>query len=280
MSVLSNEPMMSRRPDASEYLTEAQIQEGLNTTWVGRKILSFGIVKSTNEYAFRLAEDGASEGTVVVADEQSAGRGRFGRRWHSPPGLGLWFSIILRPTLFPWETPMVTMVAALATAHAIHKATDLTASLKWPNDVLIGQRKVCGILTELNAEIDSVNFVVVGIGLNVNQREWDFPQDIRERATSLCLEKNRRLSRINMLQHLLHEFELAYDRMIHCGFSDLRDEIKSLSCLLERTVAVRLKNRIYKGRVVDIDEQGGLVLRVGKDRIEHIISGEVQLIEE
>ena len=270
---------MKHVPCSSEYLTEAKIHNGLNTRWVGRNIFSFGSLKSTNEYAFLLAEDGAEEGTVVVADEQSAGRGRFGRAWHSPPGVGLWSSIILRPDLFPWEAPKITMVTALAVACAIERTTDLAAVLKWPNDVLVGNRKVCGILTELNAEIDSVNFVIIGMGLNVNQCEWEFPVALRETATSLRIEGGRPFSRINVFQALLREFESVYGRMVEYGFPALLDELKARSCLIDKTVAIRLKNRIYKGKVVNIDDGGGLVLKVGNDRIEHIISGEVQLIE-
>ncbi|MFQ6092911.1 MAG: biotin--[acetyl-CoA-carboxylase] ligase, partial [bacterium] len=187
-------------PPVSEYLTETQIREGLRTSFVGRKIFSFGVLKSTQDYALRLAEEGAEEGVVVIAEEQTGGRGRFGRVWYSPPGVGVWCSLILRPKMLPWESPRLTIVAALAAARAIESSAGPSAALKWPNDVLINNRKVCGILTELSAEAESVNFVIIGIGVNVNQAATHFPSHLRHRATSLRIECGHQVSRIKLLQ--------------------------------------------------------------------------------
>lgn len=264
----------------SEYLTEERIQKGLNTVIVGRRVYSFNVLKSTNDYAFRLAEEGAEEGIVVVAEQQTAGRGRFGRTWYSPPRVGLWFSIMLRPEMAPWEAPRITLVAALAAARSVCRVTGLPAVLKWPNDVLINTRKACGILTELSAEAERINFVVIGIGVNVNQIETDFPPDIRRGATSLRIECGHTVSRLRLLQTLLAELESAYSQMMDAGFASLRGDIKSTSCLLNRMVSVRVKNRTYRGHVRDITEQGGLVVHCANGRTEHIIAGDVNLIDE
>lgn len=263
-----------------EYLTEAIIQKGLTTTFIGSKIYAFGLLKSTNDYAFRLAEDGAPEGSVVIAEKQTAGRGRFGRTWYSPPGIGIWCSVVFRPTLFPWEAPRMTMIAALAVARCIRKMTDLPVVLKWPNDIFINGRKVCGILTELSAEVESISFVIVGIGLNVNQSEEAFPSNLRGTATSLYIECGHTIPRIELCQSLLFELEVVYRRMLETGFSELLPEIKSISCVLQREVSVKVRNRTYKGKALDIDEQGGLALELPNGRIEHIIAGDVWLIEE
>ncbi len=261
-----------------EYLSETNIREGLETSLVGRKICTFGILKSTNDHAWRLADEGAPEGTVVIAEEQTAGRGRFGRSWSSPPGMGIWCSIIFRPGLFPWEAPRMTMMAALAAARAIRASTGLVVSLKWPNDVLIEGRKICGILTELSADTDAVRFVITGIGLNVHQHEDDFPAALRDKATSLRMASDVPVSRIQVIRSLLSETEKAYLLMNTSGFAALRREIVSLSCVVGRAVSVRQRNRLYRGKVLDIDETGGLVLELAGGRIEHIISGEVQLV--
>ena len=267
-------------PSIDEYLTEANIQKDLKTACVGRKIYAFGVLKTTNDYAFKLAEDGAPEGSVVIAEEQTAGKGRLGRTWYSPPGVGIWCSIILRPPLFPWEAPRMTMVAALAAARCIHSVIGLRATLKWPNDVLIENRKVCGILTELCAEIDLVNFVIIGIGLNVNQQREEFPEDIQEKATSLRIECGTKISRIAVLHSLFMEFESIYGQMMEAGFSSLRREIQSLSCVIQRVVSVRLKNRTYQGKVLDIDNQGHLVVELTNGQVEHIEAGDISLVEE
>jgi BirA family biotin operon repressor/biotin-[acetyl-CoA-carboxylase] ligase len=261
-----------------EYLSETNVQEGLKTSFIGRKICTFGILKSTNDHAWRLAEEGAGEGTVVIAEEQTAGRGRFGRSWASPSGMGIWCSVIFRPSLFPWEAPRMTMMAALAAARAISASTGVPVSLKWPNDVLIEGKKVCGILTELSAETDAVRFVITGIGINVHQREGDFPAALRDKAVSLHMALDGPVSRMQVIRCLLGELENVYVLMNTAGFAALRREIVSLSCVVGRAVSVRQKNLVYRGRVLDIDETGGLVMELAGGRIEHIISGEVQLV--
>lgn len=264
----------------SESLSEKEIQKGLHTSCVGRTIYAFRTLKSTSDYAFRLAEEGADEGTAVVAEEQTAGRGRFGRSWHSPPGVGIWCSVILRPRMYPWEAPRITTAAALGTVRAIHSVTGISAALKWPNDILIHDRKVCGVLTELSAEIESINFVVVGVGINVNQRETQFPSKLRGKATSLRNECGQEISRLRLLRSFFSSFEDVYGHMMEKGFSSLRDEIKSKSSVLGRTVSVRIKNRVYKGRAVDIDERGGLVLKLSNGSVEHIMTGDVGMCQE
>src|SRR6185369_17974712 len=146
-----------------------------------------GETGSTNADAFRLAEEGAAEGTVVLADTQSGGKGRLGRIWSSPPGVNLYCSVILRPSVKPYEAPQLTFLSAVAVARAIEQATGLKPEIKWPNDVLIGGRKVAGLLNEMSAETDRINFVILGLGVNLNMTTAQFPHDLRHPATSLFL---------------------------------------------------------------------------------------------
>ncbi len=180
---------------------------------VGRDIRVFQETTSTNDIIEKLARDGVKEGVVVFAESQTKGRGRLGRKWISPAGKGLWFSVLLRPKLRPQEATQLTVVAATALARAIQSQTNLVPDIKWPNDLLLRGRKVAGILTELSAEVDRVNHVILGIGLDVNQAATDFPPDMRKIATSLKIETERAVDRAALAAAILHELDRDYARV-------------------------------------------------------------------
>ena len=193
---------------APDRLIEPEIVKGLQTKLVGREIICYDAVDSTNIVLKELARQGAENGTVVVADTQGTGRGRMERAFFSPPGKGIWVSILLRPDFLPQEAPKCTLMAAVAVAQAMEKF-GLRAAIKWPNDILHDGRKLVGILTEMSAEMDRVNYIVIGIGINVNIAEEDFPEELRPIATSLMQMKGEPLSRVAFLQELLRALDVS-----------------------------------------------------------------------
>ena len=242
---------------------------------VGRDIQVFQETTSTNDIIEKLARDGVKEGVVVFAESQTKGRGRLGRKWVSPTGKGLWFSVLLRPALRPQEATQLTVVAATALARAIQSQTNLVPDIKWPNDLLLRGRKVAGILTELSAEVDRVNHVILGIGLDVNQAATDFPPDVRKIATSLKIETERAVDRAALAAAILHELDRDYARVCDGGFAELADEWESRCTTLGRNVSVHIGDRQVRGRAEALDDDGTLLVRTEHGRIERIIGGDV-----
>ena len=242
---------------------------------VGRDIQVFQETTSTNDIIEKLARDGVKEGVVVFAESQTKGRGRLGRKWVSPTGKGLWFSVLLRPALRPQEATQLTVVAATALARAIQSQTNLVPDIKWPNDLLLRGRKVAGILTELSAEVDRVNHVILGIGLDVNQAATDFPPDVRKIATSLKIETERAVDRAALAAAILHELDRDYARVCDGGFAELADEWESRCTTLGRNVSVLIGDRQVRGRAEALDDDGTLLVRTEHGRIERIIGGDV-----
>ena len=262
---------------APDRLSPEVIRAGLATRVMGKSIRYLPRTGSTNEDAKALASEGAPEGTVVIADEQTAGKGRMGRQWLSPNGSGLWFSVILRPNLLPAETPRLTLAAAVAVARAIRSETGLEAGIKWPNDVLVGGKKVCGILTEMSAEMDRVNYVVLGVGINVNFGTNPFPPGLREYATALDIELGKRVDRAAVLRAILHELEHWYLRYLAEGASPVVREWKSLSVTLGRRVTAFTLRDSFEGVATDVDDDGGLIILRDDGRTEKLLSGDVSL---
>lgn len=190
------------RPD---LLTKEEITAGLSTAFLAKEIYYQESVDSTNEEAKRQAMHGAPNGSLFIAEEQTGGKGRLGRIWRSPRGSGLWFSILLRPSSLPEQIASLTLLAGLAVCTAIRSKTGCTAMIKWPNDVVIGSKKVCGILTEMAAEIDRVDYVIMGIGINVNNES--FPEELQIKGTSLYLETGASVARAELLCEILKELE-------------------------------------------------------------------------
>lgn len=267
-----------RLVDVPGILDDCELKTALSTGIMGRGIFPFGQVSSTNDVAFSLARSGSPEGTLVIAEEQTRGKGRLGRAWHSPPGLGLWFSIILRPEIAAYESATVSLGVALAVAGVLRDAYGIDARIKWPNDVLVGRRKICGILTEAEFRGGNVEFVVVGAGINVLHEATDFPGELRTIATSIAMESGAEVNRVDVLSRVLGEVEEKYGRLCRNGFADVRREILPLSSLMGKMVRVEGGNGITEGVAVDIDETGALVLRRENGLNERVVAGEATLI--
>ncbi len=250
-----------------------EIRYGLNTKIFGKSIYSFESTDSTNKVAYDLAREGAKEGVVVLAEEQRKGKGRLGRRWVSPPG-GIYMSCIIRPDMRPNEIEEFTLVAALSIANSIMELTGLEAEIKWPNDICINGKKVCGILTEMKAESDRIDFIILGMGINVNISERSIPP----LATSLKKELKKQISRVELVKRLLLNLEKEYNTFKKKGFGEVRDKIKDLSQTLGKRVKVTSCDKVYEGEAVDIDHEGALILRLDTGIMQRILSGDVVLM--
>ena len=282
-------------PVRREQFDENAIRRGLRTTWLGRNLAYYSEIGSTNDEARRLAEQGAPNGTLVICDHQTAGRGRMARRWISTAGSCLLLSLILRPNLPPARVQIATMACGLAAADAIEDVTGVQAGLKWPNDLLIGDRKVAGILTEMATIGDKVEFLVVGIGVNVNleprslisiagERE-DYIrealkhdpslQDVAAQATSLMLAAGRPISRLRLLWRFLEELEKQYQR-ITAGGSPYKEWVKRMS-LLDREIQVTFPGETIIGRAIGVDADGALLVGLENGTSRRILAGDICL---
>lgn len=261
-----------------DRLIADEILARLKTRMIGCAVLSFEEVDSTNDQAARLAEEGAKEGTLILAESQRKGRGRLGRAWHSPKGSGLWSSLILRPALPPSEASRLTLLGALAVVRAIWHVAELEARIKWPNDVLLGGKKACGILSEMSSEPDRIRHVILGVGINVNLPASEFPPALRGIATSLSAEAHRRISRIDLLCAYLAEFESLYEQLRQTGFRPILEEIKKSCDSIGKSVAVKSGEKTVSGIAVDIDADGSLLLRGESGRVEKVYSGDLQAV--
>lgn len=244
---------------------------------VGRDIRVFQQTSSTSDVLEKLARDGVREGMVVFAETQSRGRGRLGREWISPAGKGLWFSVLLRPTLRPNAVTRITVAAAVAIARAIQTQSPLRPDVKWPNDLMIHGRKIAGVLTELSGELDSVRHVCLGIGVNVNLLPEDLPPATRQTATSLRIELGRVVDRPALAAALLRELDAVYARVLDDDFAAIADEWSERCSTLGRNVSVLAGNRRISGRAESLDEEGALLVRTEHGHLERIIGGDVTL---
>ncbi len=242
---------------------------------VGRDIQVFQQTSSTNDVAEKLARDDVAEGVVIFAETQTKGRGRLGRKWLSPTGQGLWFSVLLRPALSPVSITQLTVAAATAVARAIRLETGLVPQIKWPNDILLGGKKVVGILTELSAELDRVRYVIIGIGVDVNVT--DFPSELRDVATSLAAEAGKRFLRAEIAAAILRELDADYARVVRGEFAALAEEWERQCITLGRRVIIHIGDRKLTGRAEALDSDGALLLRGDYGHLERIIGGDVTL---
>jgi BirA family transcriptional regulator, biotin operon repressor / biotin---[acetyl-CoA-carboxylase] ligase len=245
------------------------------TRVVGREIHVFQDTTSTNDVAARLARGGAAEGAVVFAESQSKGRGRLGRTWISPAGKGLWFTVLLRPNIPPQETTQLTVAAATALSRAVTQQTGLVPQIKWPNDLLIRGRKLAGILTEMRAEVDQVQEVLLGIGINVNLEAGDFPAPLRPTTTSLRIEMGQKINRAELAVAILRELDLDYQAVAEGRFERLVEQWEERCTTLGCQVAIRLGDRIIRGRAESLDDDGALLVRGTHGHLERIVGGDV-----
>ncbi len=232
---------------------------------------------STNDEVSRAALEGHPEGLVIFAESQSAGRGRMGRRWSSPAGRGLWFSVLLRPDLSPTECTQLTAASANALARAVEVVTGISPEIKWPNDLLIKGKKIAGILTEMSAELEHVRSVVLGIGIDANQTTSDFPTELRDIATSLKLATGQTVSRANLAEAVLRELDNEYARIQSGQFAAIAEEWAGRCSTLGKQVSIDMGTQRVRGRAEALDENGALLLRTEHGRIERIVGGEVTL---
>ena len=251
-----------------------EIEEVCNTTKIAKEVYFYEQTDSTNNCIRKLAKEGKKEGVVAVAEIQTAGKGRRGKG-QSPKGTGIWMSMLLTPNITPPEAPVLTLLAGLAVCRAVRQQTGLTAMIKWPNDILISNKKICGILTELYAEMDSVHFVITGIGINVNTEV--FPEELQKTATSLKIEKGETISRKNMIKAVIEEFEkiyLQYEK--ECSFLPFREEYKKYCINVGKELQV-LSKQPFIAKGIDITEQGELLVQKQTGEKVVVFSGEVSI---
>ncbi|WP_224982130.1 biotin--[acetyl-CoA-carboxylase] ligase [Geomonas agri] len=262
-----------------KVLTQLDLSSGLDTKRVGSSIICLKETESTNQVAFKLAEDGALEGTVVIADAQTAGKGRLGRVWLSPPGVNLYCSVVLRPAIAPMAACQLTFLSVVAVARAIESCTTLKPQIKWPNDILISGKKVAGLLNEMNAETEKVNFVVLGIGVNLNLDMASISESLlRHPATSLLQEGGVEVDRLAFTKALLIELDRLYDVFLAEGEAPVRAEWLERSAIKGRNVKVSQGEREFVGMVQGVDSFGALLVQLSDGRMETVLSGDVALV--
>jgi BirA family biotin operon repressor/biotin-[acetyl-CoA-carboxylase] ligase len=262
-------------PDVLDWVV---LTNRLNTTVLGKNMECHPTLASTNARAKELALGGAPEGTVVIAEEQSGGRGRLGRRWVSPPGKGIWMSIILKPKLPPEKVPRVTVMTAVALIRALKHAAGLEAGIKWPNDIICNGKKLCGILAEVNAEPDIINYAIVGIGINVNLSADDFPEEIENIATSIKIETGREFSRRSIFQAVLESMEEIYLNSFNDeNFERLLRDYRAYSVILGKRISVVGSAGEFVGKAIDFAEDGSLLVQSDDGRLEKLWAGDVSI---
>lgn len=259
-----------------DIIAAEEVESRLKTVWAGHPVKYFGEITSTNQYAKRIGEEGAPEGTLVVADEQTQGKGRSGRAWTTPRGTAIAMTLLVRPQLSPSRISMVTLVMGLAVASACRELYDLPVGIKWPNDVVIHGKKLCGILTELSAEMMSVNYVVIGTGINVNVKE--FPEELQKTATSLALELGHETGRAELIAACMEYFERYYEKFMQTGdLSLLMKEYNELLLNRDRKVRVLEPGREYTGTALGINENGELLVVKEDGSRTAVYAGEVSV---
>ncbi len=264
---LLQSPDLLREEDVRRYLP-ADI-------WPG-PVVCFSSIDSTNEEAKRQAALGAADGTIFAADMQTAGKGRRGREWSSPNGEDIFCSLLLRPELPASAASTLTLVTALAVAAAVEKHSGMSCQIKWPNDVLLCEKKVCGILTEMELEMDEISYVVIGVGLNVNRE--DFPEELSGMATSLFRETGEKTVRAALLADVIKEFSLRYSRFLkEQSFASFKEEYEERLVNIGREVRLIRRGQELVRRAVGIDEEGGLLVQNAEGETECVVSGEVSV---
>jgi BirA family biotin operon repressor/biotin-[acetyl-CoA-carboxylase] ligase len=264
-----------RLVEVPDRVTSLELSPLLNTRDLGRVLHARQSVPSTNALAFELANQGAVHGEVVIAEQQTAGRGRRGRAWISPPQVNLYLSVLLRPELPPQRAPELTLVAAVALAQTLREA-GAAARIKWPNDIMVGDRKIAGILTELSADPDRVHFAVLGVGVNLNLSHHELPEELSATATSLMEERGERVPRALFAAAFLTRLEEWLDIHNDEGFARPRAAWRELSGTLGQEVLVKMERREVRGIAEDIDDDGALRVRLPDGTIERVVAGDVE----
>lgn len=263
------------KPDS---IDATALQLALETTVFGRKAIILNSTLSTQGDVQHMAEQGQGEGTVVLAEKQTGGRGRFGRKWFSPPGRGIWMSVLMRPELALQKTPQLTLLTGVAVCRAIRSYTGADAGIKWPNDLLIDGRKVCGILLESTVEDHELRYCIAGIGVDVNFDPKDYPEDLISIATSLKMETGQTIDRTKLAAAILSELERLYYLYQKEGFGVISSLWEALSVSMNREIKVANPQGIIEGTAIGLDPSGALILEKKNGERESVYSGEVSLI--
>lgn len=260
-----------RLVSSPDKLYPFEVSRGLNTKFLGRKIYYLEVVSSTMDVAMELGMKAAPEGTTVLAETQTKGRGRLGREWFSPKYKGLYLSLILRPKILPGQAPLLTLLGAVSICEAIKEKAGFEPQIKWPNDILLQHKKLGGILTELNAETDRTVFIVIGIGLNVNNDKHSLPAN----AASLKEQKGEKTSRVELLQELLRRVEENYLSFQGKGGGAILEKWRRMNVTLGRRIRVNFHKERLEGQAVDIDSDGSLLVRKDSGIIQKVTSGDI-----
>lgn len=260
-----------------DKLNENEINEILETNYIGKKIIHYDTIDSTNKVAKNLAYNGAETGTVIISEEQTLGRGRLGRNWSSPKGKTISMSIILKPNIPTVIAPKATILGAAAVYCGLEDM-GIHTQIKWPNDIILNGKKVCGILTEMSGEMDKLNYIVMGIGINVNSEEEDFDDEIKIKATSLKIEEGREVNRKQVVAKTLYYLEKYYEKFkVNGDIQDAVEICKKHSIIMNKEVRIISCGIEKLGKVIDMDNDGELLVEYDNGEKEKVISGEVSI---
>lgn len=273
--------------DGADVYNKAEIDASIDTNYIGRNSFFYNIIGSTNTEAKRLAEEGAENGILVVADRQTAGKGRRGRNWVSPEGANIYFSLLLKPEFHPSQAPMLTLVMALAVAQAIRELadgkvmdgtsdSDVSVGIKWPNDIVINNKKVCGILTEMSVERDYIQYVVIGTGINVKKQKFD--AEFADHASSIEAELDAPVSRSKLVGRIMEAFEKLYEEFKQTGnLAGVKSEYERYLVNMNREVCVLDPKGEYRGTSLGINDNGELLVKTADGVVNEVYAGEVSV---
>lgn len=258
-----------------DKVSENTITWGLETSWLGKQVIHKETVPSTQRIAHELALDGARHGTIIIADEQTKAKGRVDKTFYSKKDQGIWMSMVLRPGIPPYLAPQLTLLTATVLANVMDQHANIKPQIKWPNDVLIDGKKVSGILTEMQAEQDKIVYVIIGIGINMNQQQADFPDTVKDHVTSLNMASGSNLEMVPFIQKLLQTFELKYNQFIDQGFNLVKQDWESYGFRLNERLEIKTGKEQWNGLFLGIAEDGALLAERESGKIEKIYSGEI-----
>ncbi|TMN23720.1 biotin--[acetyl-CoA-carboxylase] ligase [Lentibacillus cibarius] len=260
-----------------DKVSENTIRWGLGTDWLGKNVIHKEVADSTQSIAHKEALHGAPHGTVIVADEQTEGKGRMNRQWHSASNKGIWMSIILRPNMNPGSAPQLTLMTAVAIAEALSENISAKPKIKWPNDILIHHKKTAGILTEMQAEQDCIKYVVIGIGININQTEADFPSELKNfKATSIRLETDVYFHVKDIIQKILLRLEQVYDGYMQTGFTDIKTKWEHYGYKIGEDIRIKTLRHSFNATFLGIAADGALLAQMENNETKKIYSGEIE----
>ena len=258
----------------NDILKPDNIYHNLPTEFIGKRVIHFDTISSTNDYAKEIGNK-VNGGTLIISEEQTKGKGRLGKAWQSKAGDGVWMSLIIKPKIEPFRAPFLTLVAGASIVKALSNL-GVETSIKWPNDIIINNKKLCGVLTEMSAEMERVNYVVIGIGLNV--KTMDFPNEIKDKATSLYKEGYDYISRVDIVKQICIEFEKLYKGYILDGNKkDILDICRMHSPIINKQVYLLKNNKKELVKCIDISENGNLIIKDRTGHVREIISGEISI---